>query len=232
MQLNTNSGIYMILNTLNGHFYVGSAVNFNRRYKHHLSRLQNSKHYNKYLQRAWNKYGEGAFEFKIITECPRENTISLEQYYLDTLIPEYNICKQANSTLGVKHSPEKLEEIRQKLIGRKCSKEEIEKRRLTVVPLEKRLLIVEMLKEGKGYTEICKKLNTSWIVIKKIKGEFGADSIHDYYKIERDDGLLFLDEAKACRFAGVAKNTINKCIKLNYNCKGHKWFKVHKKVKQ
>jgi hypothetical protein len=34
--------------------------------------------------------------------------ISREQYYIDLLNPEYNICKVAGSRLGCKHSPETL----------------------------------------------------------------------------------------------------------------------------
>jgi len=36
--------------------------------------------------------------------CVKDSLINKEQYYMDILNPEYNICKTAGSTLGFKHS--------------------------------------------------------------------------------------------------------------------------------
>lgn len=38
--------------------------------------------------------------------------ISIEQYYIDNLNPEYNILKVAGSTLGYKHTEETLAKLR------------------------------------------------------------------------------------------------------------------------
>lgn len=51
------SGIYAILNIANDKLYVGSAVDLYMRWKLHVFSLENSKHYNKYLQNAWCKHG-------------------------------------------------------------------------------------------------------------------------------------------------------------------------------
>ena len=53
-----NSGIYKILNKINGKFYIGSAVNFKRRFARHKRLLNINCHPNEYLQNAWNKYWE------------------------------------------------------------------------------------------------------------------------------------------------------------------------------
>lgn len=60
-----NSGVYEIVNTVNGHIYGGSTVNYKKHTIGHKWTLRNNHHYNKYLQNAWNKYGEGAFEFHL-----------------------------------------------------------------------------------------------------------------------------------------------------------------------
>lgn len=39
---NQLSGIYRILNKINGNCYIGSSLNVEKRYKHHLSTLQNT----------------------------------------------------------------------------------------------------------------------------------------------------------------------------------------------
>ena len=101
-----NSGIYKITNTVNGHQYVGSAVNLDKRQYEHLRTLRGNSHYNIYLQRAWNKYGEDAFEFHVVGKCSPERLIDLEQEVIDHLKPEYNLAPTAGSQLGWVHSIE------------------------------------------------------------------------------------------------------------------------------
>jgi hypothetical protein len=52
------------------------------RWRGHLIALRAQKHINKYLQRAWNKYGECNFEFSIIEQID-EGLLEREQYWLD-----------------------------------------------------------------------------------------------------------------------------------------------------
>ena len=59
-------GIYQIKNLVNGKIYIGSSVDLKRRRKHHFVDLRRNVHHCKYLQRAWNKYGETKFKFEIL----------------------------------------------------------------------------------------------------------------------------------------------------------------------
>jgi group I intron endonuclease len=105
---NFNSGVYCILNKINNYKYIGSASSINqknnsgfyKRSSQHYSALLKNTHYNQYLQRSFNKYGKENFEFKILAICPSEYCIKLEQWFIDTQKPEYNICKIAGSVLG------------------------------------------------------------------------------------------------------------------------------------
>ena len=106
-----NSGIYKILNTINGHQYVGSAINLKKRKNDHWKGLAEGKHRNSHLQRAWNKYGEAAFEFRVIGTCPPEKLVMLEQEVMDHLKPEYNIAPVAGSSLGIVRSEETRRKI-------------------------------------------------------------------------------------------------------------------------
>ena len=122
------SGIYKITNTTNGKVYVGSAVNFNNRWKEHLRELRKEKHHSSALQNAWNKYGEDNFEFSIIEECERTRKVLLgrEQYWIDTLdsvANGYNIAKTAGSQLGMKQSPEAIAARVEKNTGKKRTPE-------------------------------------------------------------------------------------------------------------
>ncbi len=117
------SGIYQIQSKFNGKIYVGSALNLQTRKRIHLSDLKLRKHHSVYLQRHFNKYGKVDLQFSILEFCEKERLIEREQFYLDTFTPEFNICKIANSCLGVIHSPETREKMRAANIGRKHSEE-------------------------------------------------------------------------------------------------------------
>jgi group I intron endonuclease len=105
-------GIYWIKNLANHCIYIGSAVNFEKRFKDHKAGLKKGKHSNYHLQNAWNKHGEENFVFEPLEKVKdKNNLIKREQYFIDNLAPEYNICKVAGSLLGVKHSKKTIEKI-------------------------------------------------------------------------------------------------------------------------
>lgn len=106
-----NSGVYIIRNLTNNHIYIGSSSNLSLREKHHFKHLYEGKHHSRYLQNAFNKYGRDEFEFSIILYCDNSNLLIYEQLYIDALNPEYNICKIAGSSLGVKRSKETIAKI-------------------------------------------------------------------------------------------------------------------------
>lgn len=105
------SGIYEIRNILTGKVYIGSAVNIRRRWTDHRTWLDKEIHANKKLQRAWIKYGQLSFEFKILELVGDKNLlVSKEQQWLDSTQAHtdpygYNICKYAGSTLGLSRTP-------------------------------------------------------------------------------------------------------------------------------
>jgi len=93
-----NCGIYKITNTVDGKFYIGSSTNIFRRWREHKSRLRMGKHHSRYLQNAWNKYGEELFSFEVALLCEVDDLCRYEQAYIDALKPEYNIavCAEAS----------------------------------------------------------------------------------------------------------------------------------------
>jgi len=92
--------------TVNGHRYIGSAVDFRKRKNSHLSQLVSGKHHSRYLQNAFNKYGKSVFVFSVLEYCDKPFLVDREQNYLDIYRPEYNVAKIAGSALGVRHTPE------------------------------------------------------------------------------------------------------------------------------
>jgi group I intron endonuclease len=78
-------GIYAIVNTIDGKQYVGSSTNIKKRWGDHLYLLRYNKHPNVYLQHAFNKHGEAAFELRVLQEVIDENDLlAVEQYWLDS----------------------------------------------------------------------------------------------------------------------------------------------------
>lgn len=107
----TQCGIYKIINTTNGKYYVGSSDNILSRWNEHKNDLRKQKHQNIHLQRAWNKYGEINFEFLVVEEVPVNKLLVTEQMYLTFCNKNvsYNISLDASAPMrGRKHSVETL----------------------------------------------------------------------------------------------------------------------------
>jgi group I intron endonuclease len=68
------SGIYIILNTVTKDCYIGSAVNFRKRWNNHKSDLVKNKHHSKIMQNSYNKHGN-VFEYSILLFCSKEDLI-------------------------------------------------------------------------------------------------------------------------------------------------------------
>jgi NUMOD1 domain len=103
------SGIYMIVNKITRDYYIGSAVT-NRLYvkfSNHLIYYRGSR----ILKSAVKKYRLKNFAFIILELYPnvvtKENNkelIDLEDKYLKSLLPNYNILTEAGSNFGYKHT--------------------------------------------------------------------------------------------------------------------------------
>jgi hypothetical protein len=96
------SGIYKIINTKNGKFYLGSSKNLAQRKKKHKYELSKGKHHSSYLQNAYNKYGAKSFKFVIIEHVEESRLLEVEQHYLNTMKPYledvgYNMSKMATN---------------------------------------------------------------------------------------------------------------------------------------
>lgn len=119
------SGIYRIVNKINCKGYIGSAIDFKRRWTNHRWLLINNKHDNIYLQRAWNKYGEANFKFEIIEEVKdKTKLVEREQYWMDyckAFGDGYNMTPKAGSQLGFHHSDKTCKQLSKAHKGKKFS---------------------------------------------------------------------------------------------------------------
>ena len=106
------SGVYQILCVPTGKVYVGSSLNIAERWWEHRWDLRRQTHHSRYLQRAWDKYGEEAFEFSVLEYVDNQDVLmEREQAWMDmTRCYErdygYNLSREVGTTRGVKHSNE------------------------------------------------------------------------------------------------------------------------------
>jgi group I intron endonuclease len=113
------TGVYEIVHVASGKMYVGSAsYQFGQRLRAHKHDLRKNKHGSILLQRAWNKYGEDAFEFRIAEQTKPEHAVGVEQTFIDwrnSTNPKlgYNISPTAGNCRGCVRSEETREKIRQ-----------------------------------------------------------------------------------------------------------------------
>lgn len=127
MKMLSKAGIYKITHITSNRIYVGSSINLKSRKNKHFSALRNNKHANRILQNYFNKYGERSFKWEILEriefnenkELFKNNLLEREQYWIDELKAcennlGFNICLKAESRLGLEHSEESKQKIRDK----------------------------------------------------------------------------------------------------------------------
>lgn len=181
------SGIYMILNKETLSYYIGSASTgrINSRFTSHLIYFNGSK----MVKNSVKKYGVHNFVFIILELFPeivnQENNkqlLNLEDFYLKSLLPDYNILTEAGNSFGYKHteitrikmktnySEERRQQIGSLNKGKNLSPETIENMRESALK-----------RDNINYTEqsiLNMKKNSKAIIVKELNniiyGEFNS----------------------------------------------------------
>jgi group I intron endonuclease len=122
--LDYNTGIYQIVNQINGKRYIGSSFQLKERKKQHL-RLLDYNHPNRHLQNAYNKYGENNFKFEVLLCCDKKDLLFYEQRAINIYKMEnlYNLRPKAESNLGRKNSESSIQKMKESHRGYKTSEE-------------------------------------------------------------------------------------------------------------
>lgn len=217
-----SSGIYKITNTATDHFYIGSAVNLQRRKTRHFSELRNHKHNNRRLQAAWDKYGEAAFIFTVIESVEdRAALYAAEDKWLAghvgtsycynlgmvAISPMLGLSGERSPTWGYKHTPEAKEKIAAASRGRPVSAETLAKRSAALkgreIPLEQRIRISRTLSGEGNY----------WYG--KQRPEEFKQKIRKAVRATAPDGVVTVYESiQALRLElGLKPSTVNRALK-------------------
>jgi group I intron endonuclease len=119
------AGVYLWTHKESGKKYVGSSVHLTNR----LSKYYSKKHLEKnksYINNAILLHGYSSFSLSILENInitnfsknkARNIILEREQYYIDSLLPEYNILKIAGSSLGALHTEQTKTKISEALKG-------------------------------------------------------------------------------------------------------------------
>lgn len=96
------SGVYLWYNKVSGKYYVGSSINLYKRLSRYYQKgyLRYSTHYDLPIVRAITKYGLDNFILVILDYTDEFNIHLSEQYFIDSLLPIYNIRQVAGFRSG------------------------------------------------------------------------------------------------------------------------------------
>lgn len=220
------SGVYSITNLKNGKLYIGSSNNIYRRWRDHKNLLKKDKHHSNHLQRAWNKYGEENFIFKILEECNEDILLKREQYYIDLYVSydnefgynESDIAGRPSMTLEQREKCAKMASERLRGEGSWCN----------VYSESQIVKLIDDLKTGEySYNQLSNKHNISYDIVASVAG-------HASWKY-LTDGLVFPKANKSTREnvklnEQDVKEIINLILSGECNKKISAIYKVHPKT--
>jgi group I intron endonuclease len=76
------SGIYSIINTVNGKIYIGKTINLYHRKYQHFALLNSHRHTNEYLNASAKKYGADKFYYNVVEYCDESILGEREHYWI------------------------------------------------------------------------------------------------------------------------------------------------------
>jgi group I intron endonuclease len=210
-ETNKKAGVYLWLHLESGKKYVGSASNLSKRLSYYFSkaniaRNKKSRIYNALLHYGYSSFSLTILEFIDITNLSKSEAKKLilerEQFYLNSLSPEYNILKTAGSLLGFNHSDDSLVKFKKAkegennpMFGKFHSKET--------------KLKMSEIKKGKPITEQA-KLKMSLANSKKVF-IFTSDSLSN----EKTLFKIFDNFLEATEFLKCSKRTLSRYLDKN-----------------
>ena len=234
---NSNCGIYKITNLKNNKAYIGQSTDIKTRWNSHKLDLRNNTHRNSHLQNAFNKYGEEAFEFRILETTFEENLDDTEEYwidYFDTTNPRkgYNLRHGASS---YKHRKEVQDQVK---LLRELRKEESHYFKMRHINNNGGFTkLYEMAKENRTLKDVTLELEISDVYIREYLQDYGFSGWRelvkqarspkkDYSLIDEKGGVLFIIDQliNGKSFRNIAKN-LNVKTKLVHDYLAFKGFK-------
>nr|QDG01230.1 GIY-YIG endonuclease [Scytalidium sp.] len=189
------AGVYRWVNLINTKTYIGSSTNLSERFLDYYQVRVLMKNQTP-IHSALLKYGYSNFKLEILEYCKSEEAVSREQYYFDTLKPEYNILKIAGSSLGFRHSEETIARMKSlHLLDDEIRKNRVLARLGKTVSDESRAKISAAQTALIGIAVVVKNINT-------------------------DEEIEYSNLTEAAKAIGVSRTAVKKALDLGKNIKG------------
>lgn len=228
MWKNDICGIYKIENLVNGKIYIGQSKHIKQRWSEHKKELKTNRHTNKYLQRAWNKYGENNFAHIVLEECDEDLLDEREKYYIE-LYNSFNSDVGYNLTDGGGRNKNVSADTREKL--RNCMLGVNHPNRKEVICLETGEIFISITAAansiGVDYSAITRCCNGLTGTVKKLHWLFYNDylyksqieldevmkkeNLRDHKVVCLNTGEIFQSIKDAHEQTGVNANAIGQC---------------------
>lgn len=122
------SGVYLLINLINNHTYVGTAINISNRMKNYSSNsyLNYYRNKNMPITKSLLKYGQANFAVLILEYIEINKVLECETNWILKISPYYNVLKKGYSSLGYKHTNEVKKILSDLRINKKHSKKSID----------------------------------------------------------------------------------------------------------
>ena len=117
------SGIYALVNTVNGKCYIGSSISLSTRLLDYYQPAYIASQPKRHINRAILKYGIESFIIIILEYIDIDNLHLSEQAWIDDFKPEYNVLTHVSSLGGYKLTQAHKDHISKVMTGKKQSAE-------------------------------------------------------------------------------------------------------------
>lgn len=215
------SGVYRLTNLITGAIYIGSAIDLTRRFREYFSVKHLKKETlknNSIIYRALLKNGYSNFRLEILEYCDKNLTIVKEQYFIDLLKPEYNLCLKAVSSLGRITREDTRLKLRNVWLNRLYSRSKDNTLREFIINSIQTKLNESMLKINKLYKELekiklFKESKVSYITRMKILASTKTSQIVLITDTLKNATTKYPSARRAAEAIGVSNSTIMNKIK-------------------
>lgn len=201
------SGIYCLVNNINGNYYIGSRIDLNNRLRDYQQPGYLRDKGDLTIIRAIKKYGIENFSMLVIEfTTVEQNILDVEQVWLDNFNPPYNMLKKAGSSLGYIHTEERKIKISKTKLGKKKSRAEREQISLRQVGTNNNFY-------GKKHTEKIKALIRRYALNRDIDPNPGFKVV--VYNRLDDTTQVYKSYRERARRLKTSHGTISKYVDTN-----------------
>jgi group I intron endonuclease len=197
-ELKSISGVYLWYNNMNNNYYIGSAKDLSNRLARYFRPSELVRVKSSLIHRALLSYGHNSFSVYILETCYSNELIIREQYYLDLLLPIYNVLKLAYSSQNYLHSED--------------TKKMMSQIKLEDPNLINRITILAKMNKGRKHSDEFRKLRSE-LTKGHNNPNFGKGNSVREFDLFNNKETIYSSVSNAAKAHMIGRNHIRYCIK-------------------